>query len=63
ASKKDFLQDLYLKEIRDYKPNKAAKADVTTKEFVAPKTPAVPTNDVNVEADLKAYEQTGTLSQ
>ncbi|KAJ1956280.1 hypothetical protein GGI12_005346 [Dipsacomyces acuminosporus] len=64
ATKKDLLQDLYLKEIRGYKPDaKAAKADVTTKEFVAPKTPEVPKSDINVEADLKTYEQNGTLAQ
>ncbi|KAJ1821884.1 hypothetical protein LPJ56_003164, partial [Coemansia sp. RSA 2599] len=57
ASKKDLLQDLYLKEIRNYKPDaKASKADVTTKEFAAPKVPEVPKNDINLEADLKAYE-------
>ncbi|KAJ2595308.1 hypothetical protein GGF39_003877, partial [Coemansia sp. RSA 1721] len=40
VSKKDFLQDLYLKEVRNYKPDaKASKADVTTKEFAAPKVP------------------------
>ncbi|KAJ2824392.1 hypothetical protein IWW50_003349 [Coemansia erecta] len=64
ATKKDILQDLYLKEIRNYKPDaKAAKADVTTKEFTAPKVPEAPKNDVNLDADIKAYEQTGTLSQ
>ncbi|KAI8325256.1 hypothetical protein GQ54DRAFT_295512 [Martensiomyces pterosporus] len=64
AAKKDFLQDLYLKEIRGYKPDaKASKADVTTKTFAAPKTPEAPKNDVSIEADLKTYEQNGTLPQ
>ncbi|KAJ2156366.1 hypothetical protein GGF46_005240 [Coemansia sp. RSA 552] len=64
AAKKDFLQDLYLKEIRGYKPDaKASKADVTTKEFAAPKVPEAPKNDVNLEADMKTYEQTGVISQ
>ncbi|KAJ2726577.1 hypothetical protein GGI07_000519 [Coemansia sp. Benny D115] len=64
ATKKDFLQEMYLKEIRGYKPDaKASKADVTTKEFVAPKTPEVPKNDINLDADIKTYEQNGTLSQ
>ncbi|KAJ1890534.1 hypothetical protein LPJ66_007419 [Kickxella alabastrina] len=64
AAKKDFLQDLYLKEIRGYKPDvKAAKAEVTTKEFAAPKVPKVPKNDVNLDADIKAYEQSGVLTQ
>ncbi|KAJ1719963.1 hypothetical protein LPJ53_005352 [Coemansia erecta] len=64
ASKKDFIQDMYLKEIRGYKPDsKAAKADVTTKEFAAPKSPEAPKNDVNLEADIKTYEQKGVLSQ
>ncbi|KAJ2237541.1 hypothetical protein H4R99_007614 [Coemansia sp. RSA 1722] len=60
----DFLQDLYLKEVRSYKPDaKASKADVTTKEFAAPKVPEVPKNDINLEADLKTYENNGVLSQ
>ncbi|KAJ1799577.1 hypothetical protein LPJ59_001722 [Coemansia sp. RSA 2399] len=56
------LQDLYLKEIRNYKPDpKAAKADVTTKDFVAPKVPEAPKNDVNLDADIKTYEQSGVV--
>ncbi|KAJ2537765.1 ATP synthase F0 subcomplex subunit H atp14, partial [Coemansia sp. RSA 1933] len=63
AAKKDMIQDLYLKEIRSYKPDpKAAKADVTTKEFVAPKVPEAPKNDVNLEADIKTYEQSGVIN-
>ncbi|KAJ2784932.1 hypothetical protein H4R18_000857, partial [Coemansia javaensis] len=63
ATGKDLLQELYLKEIRGYKPDaKAAKADVSVKEFAAPKTPDVPKNDVDLAADMKTYEQTGTLS-
>ncbi|KAI9474607.1 ATP synthase complex subunit H-domain-containing protein [Coemansia mojavensis] len=63
-TKKDILQDMYLKEIRNYKPDaKAAKADVTTKEFTAPKVPEAPKNDINLEADMKTYEQTGALNQ
>ncbi|KAJ2480534.1 hypothetical protein EV174_003704 [Coemansia sp. RSA 2320] len=64
VSRKDFLQDLYLKEIRNYKPDaKASKADVTTKEFVAPRTPSAPKSDVNLEADVQSYEKNGVLSQ
>ncbi|KAJ2500855.1 hypothetical protein GGH96_002376 [Coemansia sp. RSA 1972] len=64
ATKKDILQDMYLREIRNYKPDaKAAQADVTTKEFAAPKVPAPPQNDINLESDMKTYEQTGTLGQ
>ncbi|KAJ1779788.1 hypothetical protein LPJ54_000643 [Coemansia sp. RSA 1824] len=56
--------DMYLREIRNYKPDaKAAQADVTTKEFAAPKVPAPPQNDINLESDMKTYEQTGTLGQ
>ncbi|KAJ2770487.1 hypothetical protein IWQ57_002643, partial [Coemansia nantahalensis] len=59
-----FLQEMYLKEIRNYKPDtKAAKADVSVKEFAAPKTPAVPKSDIDLAADLKAYEQTGVMPQ
>ncbi|KAJ2756798.1 hypothetical protein H4S06_003246 [Coemansia sp. BCRC 34490] len=57
------LQDLYLKEIRNYKPDpKAAKAEVTTKNFVAPKVPETPKNDIKLESDIKAYEQSGVVS-
>ncbi|KAJ2522423.1 hypothetical protein H4217_000763 [Coemansia sp. RSA 1939] len=60
---KDMLQDLYLKEIRNYKPDpKAAKAEVTTKNFVAPKVPEAPKNDIKLESDIKAYEQSGVVS-
>ncbi|KAJ2829538.1 hypothetical protein FBU31_002679, partial [Coemansia sp. 'formosensis'] len=60
----DFLQDLYLKEIRGYKADpKASKADVTTKEFVAPKAAQAPKSDVDLEADIKAYEKNGVISQ
>ncbi|KAJ2517616.1 hypothetical protein GGI11_003104 [Coemansia sp. RSA 2049] len=60
---KDMLQDLYLKEIRNYKPDpKAAKAEVTTKNFVAPKVPEAPKNDIKLESDIKAYEQSGVVN-
>ncbi|KAJ2899372.1 hypothetical protein GGI21_004809, partial [Coemansia aciculifera] len=59
-----FLQDLYLKEIRGYKADpKASKADVTTKEFVAPKPAQAPTSDVDLDSDIKSYEKNGVLSQ
>ncbi|KAJ2515687.1 hypothetical protein GGI11_003690 [Coemansia sp. RSA 2049] len=55
--------DLYLKEIRSYKPDpKAAKAEVTTKNFVAPKVPETPKNDIKLESDIKAYERSGVVS-
>ncbi|KAJ2140294.1 hypothetical protein IW136_002654 [Coemansia sp. RSA 678] len=58
---------MYLREIRNYKPDAkvkfSAQADVTTKEFAAPKVPAPPQNDINLESDMKTYEQTGTLGQ
>ncbi|KAJ1817320.1 hypothetical protein LPJ60_004894, partial [Coemansia sp. RSA 2675] len=59
-----FLQDLYLKEIRGYKADpKASKADVTTKEFVAPKAAQAPKSDIDLEADIKSYEKNGVISQ
>ncbi|KAJ2863441.1 hypothetical protein GGH94_003611 [Coemansia aciculifera] len=64
ASKKDFLQDLYLKEIRGYKADpKASKADVTTKVFVAPKAAQAPKSDIDLDADIKSYEKNGVISQ
>ncbi|KAJ2805343.1 hypothetical protein H4R20_002126 [Coemansia guatemalensis] len=64
VTKKDILQELYLKEIRNYKPDaSAAKADVTTKEFAAPKVPEAPKNDIDLKSDLKTYEQSGVLTQ
>ncbi|KAJ2627811.1 hypothetical protein GGF44_004635 [Coemansia sp. RSA 1694] len=63
AAKKDFLQDLYLKEIRGYKADpKASKADVTTKEFVAPKAAQAPKSDIDLDSDIKSYEKNGVLA-
>ncbi|KAJ2077931.1 hypothetical protein H4R24_004816 [Coemansia sp. RSA 988] len=57
-------KELYLKEIRSYKPDaSAAKADVSTKEFAAPKAPEAPKNDIDLKSDLKTYEQAGVLTQ
>ncbi|KAJ2043519.1 hypothetical protein H4S04_006719 [Coemansia sp. S16] len=56
--------DLYLKEIRGYKADpKASKADVTTKEFVAPKAAQAPKSDIDLDADIKSYEKNGVISQ
>ena len=53
----DPVQDLYLRELRNYKPTpaKASDADAHVAKFTAPKTPASP-EESNIAADLKSYE-------
>ncbi|KAF9159613.1 hypothetical protein BGX21_002994 [Mortierella sp. AD011] len=53
----DLIKDLYLKELKSYKPAPEAKgADVSSqvKDFKAPATPAVPV--IDAAADLSAWE-------
>ncbi|KAG0379977.1 hypothetical protein BGX24_010775 [Mortierella sp. AD032] len=53
----DILKDLYIKELKGYKPAPEAKgADITSqvKEFKAPVAPATPA--VDAAADLSAWE-------
>ncbi|GAA5972222.1 hypothetical protein JCM8115_003415 [Rhodotorula mucilaginosa] len=58
AARKDFVQELYVKELRAYKPKPAASAQGATKSYstpTAPKTPVVP--DANQLAqELEAYD-------
>ncbi|KAF8924623.1 hypothetical protein BGZ58_001597 [Dissophora ornata] len=54
----DILKDLYIKELKGYKPApdaKSADASSQVKDFKAPATPAVPVIDAS--ADLAAWEQ------
>ncbi|KAG0214305.1 hypothetical protein BGX28_002413 [Mortierella sp. GBA30] len=54
----DIIKDLYIKELRSYKPAPDAKADDASsqvKEFKAPTAPAVPA--IDAAADLAAWEQ------
>ncbi|KAG0284954.1 hypothetical protein BGZ97_008010 [Linnemannia gamsii] len=53
----DILKDLYIKELKGYKPApeaKGADASSQVKEFKAPAAPAAPT--VDAAADLSAWE-------
>ncbi|KAF9931443.1 hypothetical protein BGZ67_005309 [Mortierella alpina] len=53
----DILKELYIKELKGYKPTPEAKDNDTSaqvKEFKAPATPAVPT--IDAAADLSAWE-------
>ncbi|KAI9803018.1 MAG: hypothetical protein M1825_002251 [Sarcosagium campestre] len=54
----DIVQDLYLREIKAYKPTpiKPTDADEHVQKFVAPKAPESP-EEANLANDLKAYEQ------
>ncbi|GAA5877817.1 hypothetical protein JCM3774_000184 [Rhodotorula dairenensis] len=58
AARKDFVQELYVKELRAYKPKPAASAQGATKSYstpTAPKAPVVP--DANQLAqELEAYD-------
>jgi hypothetical protein len=54
----DLVQDLYLRELRAFKPapTKASDADAYVQKFNAPKTPPSP-EEGNIAAELKAYER------
>ena len=54
----DLVQDLYLSELRKYKPTpvKPSDAEGHVQKFTAPKTPSSP-EEINVADDLKAYEE------
>ncbi|GAA5989998.1 hypothetical protein JCM10908_002415 [Rhodotorula pacifica] len=58
VARKDFVQELYVKELRAYKPKPAASAQGATKSYstpTAPKAPVVP--DANQLAqELEAYD-------
>ncbi|BGP58158.1 hypothetical protein JCM8202_002543 [Rhodotorula sphaerocarpa] len=58
AARKDFVQELYVKELRAYKPKPAAASQGATKSYstpTAPKAPVVP--DANQLAkELEAYD-------
>ncbi|KAI9714092.1 MAG: hypothetical protein M1812_006539 [Candelaria pacifica] len=53
----DLVQDLYLRELKAYKPTpvKASDADGHVQKFTAPKAPLSP-EEGNIANDLKAYE-------
>jgi F-type H+-transporting ATPase subunit h len=53
----DPVQDLYLRELRAYKPTptKPSDADAHVQKFTVPKPPPSP-EESNIAADLKAYE-------
>ncbi|KAJ1847739.1 hypothetical protein LPJ73_004172, partial [Coemansia sp. RSA 2703] len=50
--------NMYNKVIRGYRPDgKAAKTDVSTREFEAPEPSDDLINDVKFQSDIKIYEQ------
>lgn len=57
VSPADLVQELYLKELKAYKPApiKASDADAHVQKFSAPKPPTSP-EESNIANDLKAYE-------
>ncbi|KAI1933629.1 ATP synthase F0 subcomplex subunit H atp14 [Ophidiomyces ophidiicola] len=57
ARQADAVQDLYLRELRAYKPApvKASDADAYVQKFAMPATPPSP-EEANIAGDLKAYE-------
>ncbi|CAO3608581.1 unnamed protein product [Cunninghamella blakesleeana] len=55
---KDVIQDLYLKELKAYKPAPAAKADDSqVKDLKLPAAPAAPQVDEDLAAQLEAYNK------
>jgi F-type H+-transporting ATPase subunit h len=55
--KADMVQELYLKELRNYKvpPVKVSDADGQVQKFTPPKTPKSP-EETDIANELKAYE-------
>lgn len=53
----DLVQDLYLRELKNYKPApvKATDAEGQVQKFTIPKTPASP-EEADLASQLKAYE-------
>jgi F-type H+-transporting ATPase subunit h len=53
----DLVQDLYLKELKSYKPTpvKASDSEGHVQKFSAPKTPKSP-EETDIANELKAYE-------
>jgi len=58
VSRKDMVQDMYLKELRAYKPAPLPKdAHVgNVKQYTMPPTPKVPTLPSDLASDLSAYD-------
>ena len=54
----DMVQDMYLKELKAYKPPpvKSGDADAHVHKFQMPKAPASP-EEADIQNDLKAYEE------
>ncbi|GAA6055240.1 hypothetical protein JCM3770_001501 [Rhodotorula araucariae] len=64
AARKDFVQELYLKELRAYKPKPAASAQGATKSYstpAAPKTPEVP-DAAQLAKELEAYDASAPVA-
>ena len=55
----DLVQDLYLKELKSYKPApvKSSDADAHVRKFAIPNAPPPP-EESDIAKDLKAYEET-----
>lgn len=53
----DIIQDMYLKELKGYKPTpiKPSDADAHVQKFKAPTAPPLP-EDIDVAKELKEYE-------
>ncbi len=53
----DLVQDLYLRELRNYKPVQAKASDASghVQTFSIPKSPPSP-EEIEIASDLKAYE-------
>ncbi|KAF9791319.1 ATP synthase complex subunit H-domain-containing protein [Thelephora terrestris] len=62
--RKDFVQDMYLKELKVYKPApKAANDHVgSVKEFSAPAPPQVPALPTDLASELARYDATEPVS-
>ncbi|KAI8980997.1 ATP synthase complex subunit H-domain-containing protein [Pilobolus umbonatus] len=53
---KDVLQDLFLKELKAYKPTPVATEDNVVKDLKLPAAPVVPEVDADLSQQLAAYD-------
>ncbi|PVU92471.1 hypothetical protein BB559_003705 [Furculomyces boomerangus] len=63
APNKDFVKDLYLKELKNFKRDpKAVKNEVPAKSFVEPKRAETLKMDLDSKAAIQTYAQDGIVN-
>ena len=59
VSRADLIQEMYIRELNNYKspPADAKAAEQATKAWKVPQSPAVPSMEDNIDAELNAYRE------